>query len=106
MLVDIIDLDTQRLLIDLYNQMEGKTEISIGAPNYDQSQIDIIIANKYLKAIDASSLEGWAYIISPTYMGKKYVEVLQDSLHYRVCKFIIVFIQHISKRKIVTHLTI
>ena len=47
MLVDIIDLDTQRLLIDLYNQMEGKTEISIGAPNYDQSQIDIIIANKY-----------------------------------------------------------
>lgn len=88
MLVDIIDLDTQRILIDLYNQMEGKTEISIGAPNYDQSQIDIIIANKYLKAIDASSLEGWAYIISPTYMGKKYVEVLQDSLHYRVCKFI------------------
>lgn len=88
MLVDIIDLNTQRLLIDLYNQMEGKNEISICAPNYDQSQIDIIISQNYLEAIDASSLEGWAYIIRPTYLGKKYVEELQDSLHFKIYRFI------------------
>lgn len=28
------------------------------------------------------------YIVSETYLGKKYVESIQDSLHYRICKFI------------------
>lgn len=84
----ILDLETQGLLIDLYNQLEGKIEVSIGAPQYDKSQVDILVDNKLIQVIDASALEGWGYIVRGTYQGKKYIESIQDSLHIRIQKFL------------------
>lgn len=86
--METIDLEMQKLLIDIYSQLKNNDEISIGAPNYEQSQIDYFVEQKLIKSIDASTLDGWGYIVSETYLGKKYVESIQDSLHYRICKFI------------------
>lgn len=84
----ILDLKTQVLLIDLYDQLEGRLEVSIGAPQYDKSQVDILVDNNLIQVIDASSLEGWGYIVRATYQGKKYIDDIQDSLHYRIQKFL------------------
>ena len=86
--METIDLEMKKLLIDIYSQLKNNDEISIGAPNYEQSQIDYLVEQKLIKSIDASTLDGWGYIVSETYLGKKYVESIQDSLHYRICKFI------------------
>ncbi len=83
-----LDLDTQTLLIDLYNQLEGKNEISIGTPIYEKSQVDILVNQKLIQVIDASSLEGWGYIVKSTYQGKKLIDSLRDSLHFRIVKFL------------------
>lgn len=77
-----------KVLIDIYSQLKNNDEISIGAPNYEQSQIDYLVEQKLIKSIGASTLDGWGYIVRGTYLGKKYVESLQDTLHYRICKFI------------------
>lgn len=87
-MVEILDLETQMLLIKLYNQLEGKAEVSIGAPKYDKSQVDILVDNKLIQVIDTSSMEGWGYIVRGTYQGNKYVENIQDSLHFRIQKFL------------------
>lgn len=84
----ILDLKTQILLIDLYDQLEGRLEVSIGAPQYDKSQVDILVDNNLIQVIDASSLEGWGYIVRATYQGKKYIDDIQDSLYYRIQKFL------------------
>lgn len=84
----MIDLEMKKVLIDIYSQLKNKDEISIGAPNYEQSQIDYLVEQKLIKSIGASTLDGWGYIVRGTYLGKKYVESLQDTLHYRICKFI------------------
>lgn len=86
--METIDLEMQKLLIDIYSQLKNNDEISIGAPNYEQSQIDYLVEQKLIKSIDASTLDRWGYIVRETYLGKKYVESLQDTLHYRICKFI------------------
>ena len=65
-MVGILDLETQMLLIKLYNQLEGKAEVSIGAPQYDKSQVDILVDNKLIQVIDTSSMEGWGYIVRGT----------------------------------------
>lgn len=83
-----LDLETQTLLIELYDQLEEKDEISIGAPIYDKSQVDILVDNKLIQIIDASSLEGWEYIVRSSYQGKKYIESIRDSLHFRIQKFL------------------
>ncbi len=84
----VLDLEIQTLLIDLYNKLDGKVEVSIGAPQYDKSQVDILVENKLIQVIDASSLESWGYIVKSTYQGNKYIECIQDSLHFRVQKFL------------------
>lgn len=33
--MEVIDLETQRVLLDLYDQLENTEEISIGAPIYE-----------------------------------------------------------------------
>ena len=53
-----LTLETREVLVDLYDQLDGKEEISIGAPLYDRTQIDILVDNKLIQIIDASSLEG------------------------------------------------
>ncbi len=62
----ILDLKTQVFLIDLYEQLEGKLEVSIGTPQYDKTQVDIWVDNNLIQVIDASSLEGWGYIVRAT----------------------------------------
>lgn len=86
--METLDLETKMLLIDLYNQLEDKVEVSIGAPQYDKSQVDILVDNKLIQVIDASSLEGWGYIVRGTYQGNKYIENIQDSLYFRIKKFL------------------
>ena len=83
--MDTLDSATQLLLIDLYNQLDGKAEISIGASYYDKSQVDILVDNKLIQVIDASSLEGWGYIVRGTYQGNKYIK---DLMHSRIYEFL------------------
>lgn len=84
-----LDLETQTLLFDIYEQLYEKDEISIGAPIYDKTQVDILVDNKLIQIIDASSLEGWGYIVRSSYQGKKYIEEMQDSLYYKIRRFVI-----------------
>ncbi len=83
-----MDLDLQRVLIDIYSQLENSNEIVIGYPEYDKAQIFYLVEHKFLNAKDASSMSAWGSVVSATYSGKKYVESIQDSLLYRICKFI------------------
>lgn len=84
----MMDFETQILLMKLYAQLDEENEISIGAPQYDKSQVDILVDNKLIQVIDASSMDGWGYIVRGTYQGKKYIEGIQDSLHFRIHKFL------------------
>lgn len=83
-----LDLETQSLLVELYDQLDGKEEISIGAPLYDKTQVDILVDSKMIQIIDASSLEGWGYIVRSSYQGKKYIEGMQGSLYCKIKRFI------------------
>lgn len=86
--METLDSATQLLLIDLYNKLKEKAEIHIGGPHYDKSQVDILVDKRLIQVIDASSLKEWGYIVRGTYQGNKYIEDIQDSMHFRIYKFL------------------
>ena len=86
--METLDYKMQKLLTDIYDKLGTKYEISIGAPDYEQSQIDYLDEQNLLKSISAGTLDRWGCIVRKTYLGEKYVENLRNTLHYRICQFI------------------
>ncbi len=67
-----IDMYLKKLLKKIYDEiaMNGG-ETSVSSPEYKQTEIDSLVMRGFLSKIDASTLEGWAYILRPTYEGEK-----------------------------------
>ena len=65
-----IDKASQNALKRIYSQFESEREINISAPEYKQSTIDYLISNGLLSYLDASTLSGWLYLVSPTREGE------------------------------------
>lgn len=71
----------QDALIKIYSQLKSTSEITVSAPEYEQTTIDYLISCGLLEKLDASTLSGWAYIVRPTYEGKSaYDEALKMPL--------------------------
>lgn len=83
-----IDEPARVVLNDLYFKLAVNQEISISAPEYRQTQIDALVEAGLLKKIDASTLDGWAYIIKPTYAGENYVAQSKASKTSKINEFI------------------
>lgn len=73
------DKEIQVLLQGLYEEFsQGKSEISVSAPSYKQGQVDVLVARGLVKKIDASTLSGWGYILSPTHEGETFFKRLAE----------------------------
>ena len=83
-----IDAQAQDALRELYQKFETNTELSISSPDYDQLQIDYLINKGLLTKIDASTLSGWAYIVRPTYEGKRYISQMKETPATKIYDFI------------------
>lgn len=70
----MVELDTalQIILKDIYEKMGDATELSVSAPEYQQTQVDELVLQGLIKKIDTSTLSGWSYILQPTHEGQTY----------------------------------
>lgn len=76
-----LDKAAQDTLIKIYSQLKNTSEITVSAPEYEQTTIDYLISCGLLEKLDASTLSGWVYIVRPTYEGKSaYSETLKMPL--------------------------
>ena len=76
-----LDKTSQDALLQIYSQFKSTSEITVSAPEYEQTTIDYLIGCGLLEKLDASTLSGWAYIVRPTYEGKSaYDEALKMPL--------------------------
>lgn len=67
----VMDGMIKKLLKQLYESInKSGGEIAVSSPQYKQSQIDELVSMGYLSKIDASTLDGWTYILRPTYEGE------------------------------------
>ena len=54
--------------------IQGKNELPICSPDYDKSIVDYLIEQGFLTKLDASTLSGWLYLISPTHKATIYFD--------------------------------
>lgn len=67
-----IDTNLKKILQKIYDEIAiNGGEISVSSPEYKRTEIDALIMRGFLSKIDASTLEGWAYILRPTYEGEQ-----------------------------------
>ena len=67
-----IDTNLKKTLKKIYDEMAANGgEASVSSPEYKQTEVDSLIMRGFVSKIDASTLEGWAYILRPTYEGEK-----------------------------------
>ena len=83
-----LDSTLETVLKDLYTQLRDNSEITVESPQYRQTQIDVLVSCGLVKKIDVSTLDGWAYIIQPTYEGENYFQINQSPLLRKVNEFI------------------
>lgn len=48
-------------------------ELSISSPEYKQTEVDELVSKGLVAKIDISALDGWAYILKPTYHGESVI---------------------------------
>ena len=65
-----LDKAAQDALLKIYSQFKSSSDITVSAPEYEQTTIDYLISCGLLEKLNASTLSGWAYIVKPTYEGK------------------------------------
>ncbi|MCR5636691.1 MAG: hypothetical protein K6F76_05910 [Clostridiales bacterium] len=75
-----LDKTAQDALNKIYTQFKSASEITVSAPKYEKITIDYLITDGLLEKIDASTLNGWVYIVRPTHEGKlAYSEILKQA---------------------------
>lgn len=83
-----LDKVAKDLLNDIYTQFNDKKEITVSSSNYKKTTIDYLIDIGLLEKRDVSTLNGWAYIISPTHVGEVAFADIMDSPSAKVDTFI------------------
>lgn len=84
-----IDYNLKSILKQIYRSIEiNGGEMSVSSPEYKQTQIDALVNKGLVKKIDASALDGWGYILKPTYEGEMAVKDNSDYLKDKVDQFI------------------
>lgn len=84
-----IDDSLRKILKQIYSEIEmNGGKVSVSSPEYKQTQIDALIKRGLVNKIDASSLEGWAYILRPTYEGEKAISETEGFFRRKVYEFI------------------
>jgi len=80
-----IDYNLKSILKQIYRSIEiNGGEMSVSSPEYKQTQIDALVNKGLVKKIDASALDGWGYILKPTYEGEMAVKDNSDYLKDKV----------------------
>lgn len=80
-----IDNNLKILLKKIYDEIAKKGgETSVSDHDYKRTEIDALICKGLVSKIDASTLEGWAYILRPTYEGEKACEEEKNPLRKKV----------------------
>ena len=73
------DKEIQALLKSLYEKFsQDKIQISVSAPSYNQGQVDVLVAYGLVTKLDASTQDGWSYILGPTYQGETFFKRLDE----------------------------
>lgn len=75
-------------LKEIYQELETKDEICVSSPKFKKTLIDYLINQGLLEKEDASTLNGWAYILKPTYEGEMIFEEILNSSISKVEAFI------------------
>ena len=75
-------------LKDIYKQLETKSEVCVSSSKYKKTIIDYLVNQGLFKKIDASTLNGWAYILMPTYEGETIFAEILNSPASKVQDFI------------------
>ena len=73
-----IDNTLKTVLVRLYEKLTMTTEVTVSAPEYEKTQIDALINEEVIEAIDVSTLSGWGYIIKPTYKGEALIKQIKE----------------------------
>ena len=69
-----IDNGIKKILRKIYADIEKNGgEISVSSPGYKQTQVDELVHKGLVEKIEASALDGWAYILRPTYYGENFI---------------------------------
>lgn len=63
--------EEQKVLKELYKLFENNSEISVSSPDYKKTLMDYFEKQQLIEVIDASTFDGWNYIIKPTYYGER-----------------------------------
>ena len=80
-----IDNNLKILLKKIYDEIAKKGgETSVSDHDYKRTEIDALICKGLVSKIDASTQEGWAYILRPTYEGEKTCEEEKNPLRKKV----------------------
>ncbi len=81
----VIDMNLKKTLKRIYDEIAlNDGEMSVSSPEYKQTEIDALISRGLITKIDASTLEGWAYLLRPTYEGEKLLDEDKNSLRGKV----------------------
>ncbi len=67
-----MDKNLASLMVKLYGLFETEPEINVSEPEYKKEEIDALIEMGMIRRIDASTLSGFGYLISPTYAGQSF----------------------------------
>ena len=85
----VIDSNLRSILKKIYSDIENNGgEVSVSSPDYKQTQIDVLVAKGLVSKIDASALDGWEYILRPTYEGEIAIMECSNTLKSKVDEFI------------------
>ncbi len=84
-----IDTNLKKLLKTIYYEIaKNGGETSVSSPRFKQTEIDALITQGFITKIDASTLDGWGYLVRPTYEGEKLFTDEKNLLRDKVEKFI------------------
>lgn len=71
-----MDDELEITLKNIYDALNNSpnNEISINSPKYCKETVDYLKKKHLIDVLDASTFDGWEYIVRPTFEGKKYFE--------------------------------
>ena len=71
-----MDNELEETLKEIYNLLEESTknEVSIDSSKFEKETVDYLKKKHLIEVLDASTFDGWEYIVRPTFEGKKYFE--------------------------------
>lgn len=71
-----MDNELEETLKKIYNLLDESTknEVSIDSSKFEKETVDYLKKKHLIEVLDASTFDGWEYMIRPTFEGKKYFE--------------------------------